>query len=382
MGIPAESLPNFIGEIYDCILEPEHWGDVLAQLCNELRLMHGVLGLYVPHNGQPLLRIQHGMPKEWYDRMPEYGFEMTTFWGGLERVREYPLGEIVVHSVAHPNFDFSSNRFAQEWCQPQGIRDFAAMSVAENDNGLGTLVFTSNRLLEREDDVALLRLLSPHIRRAIAISHILDFKTYQENTIRLAVDAFPTGLLLVSATGRIVYSNPAADRQLRSNDAIKTVDGRITLKDVDLASALEAAIDLTIAGVKLSERGSGIPARGSNGTRAMLYVLPLAYGELSHRFATSATAAVFITSEGSPAFLPRQALGVLYDLTPAEVRVCELLLNGSTPNEIGSQIGVALSTVRTHLLRIFEKTGTNRQADLIRKISPLMMSGNCAPSAK
>jgi DNA-binding CsgD family transcriptional regulator len=34
-------------------------------------------------------------------------------------------------------------------------------------------------------------------------------------------------------------------------------------------------------------------------------------------------------------------------------------------------MGVALSTVRTHLQRAFEKTGTDRQAELARVLSEL-----------
>jgi DNA-binding CsgD family transcriptional regulator len=53
-------------------------------------------------------------------------------------------------------------------------------------------------------------------------------------------------------------------------------------------------------------------------------------------------------------------------LTPAELGVLTLLLDGKTPSEIAATRGVAISTVRTHLKRLFAKTGTRRQADLVR----------------
>ncbi|WP_421851226.1 helix-turn-helix domain-containing protein [Novosphingobium sp.] len=55
-----------------------------------------------------------------------------------------------------------------------------------------------------------------------------------------------------------------------------------------------------------------------------------------------------------------------FELTPAEIRVFEQISAGRTTKEAALALGVAQSTVRTHLLRLFEKTGVNRQADLIR----------------
>jgi DNA-binding CsgD family transcriptional regulator len=53
-------------------------------------------------------------------------------------------------------------------------------------------------------------------------------------------------------------------------------------------------------------------------------------------------------------------------LTPAEMGVLTLLLDGKTPKQIAATRGVAISTVRTQLKRLFAKTGTRRQADLVR----------------
>ena len=52
--------------------------------------------------------------------------------------------------------------------------------------------------------------------------------------------------------------------------------------------------------------------------------------------------------------------------TPAESRIFELICDGETQAEIATKIGVAPSTVKTHLLRVFEKTGCSRQAELIK----------------
>lgn len=373
--VGAAHLANLIGEIYDCVLQPDNWSRVLERLCTDLGLLQGVLGLYDAASGQPLMRIQHGMTREWYERMPAYAMDTTYYWGGPERVQNYPIGEVIIHSHAHPDFDPVSNRFAVEWVQPQGIQDFAAMTVAHDQTGMGTLVFTSARKLEhsQENELDLLRLLSPHVRRAITISRVLELKSYEESNLLRAAGVLPNGLAVLSATCNILYANAAAEAVFQSNNAVKIVDGRLMMRNAELAAAFSAAVSASGKEFKLSERGCGIPARGSNGARAVLYVLPLQYGKFREAFDSTAVAAVIIAKEGAQGTLPSSALRVLYDLTPAEIRVCELLLNGASASGIAEQIGVALSTVRTHLLRIFEKTATNGQADLIRRIAPLLI---------
>ena len=47
------------------------------------------------------------------------------------------------------------------------------------------------------------------------------------------------------------------------------------------------------------------------------------------------------------------------------------MAEGETVAAASRALGINESTVRTHLLRIFEKTGTSRQADLVRLAASL-----------
>jgi DNA-binding CsgD family transcriptional regulator len=42
------------------------------------------------------------------------------------------------------------------------------------------------------------------------------------------------------------------------------------------------------------------------------------------------------------------------------------IAEGKTQAEIARALGIEIGTVKTHLLHIFAKTGTHRQADLVR----------------
>jgi DNA-binding CsgD family transcriptional regulator len=79
-----------------------------------------------------------------------------------------------------------------------------------------------------------------------------------------------------------------------------------------------------------------------------------------------AAAALFVTSASGPPRLPHDALIQLYDLTPAEIRIFELICEGQTRADISASLGVSVATVKSHLVHVFQKTGCRRQVDLVR----------------
>ena len=56
----------------------------------------------------------------------------------------------------------------------------------------------------------------------------------------------------------------------------------------------------------------------------------------------------------------------LYHLTKAETDVALRMMHGADPKQISEDLSVSLPTVRTHLQRVFYKTDTHRQAELVR----------------
>jgi DNA-binding CsgD family transcriptional regulator len=132
-------------------------------------------------------------------------------------------------------------------------------------------------------------------------------------------------------------------------------------------NALRTAVKLAAASeLELGRRGIGIPLRYRDGSAAVAHVLPLRRSQLRQGLVQRASAAIFVAPATSPPRLPGDALALLCELTPAELRIFELIVEGRTQREIASDLSIAPSTVKTHLLRVFEKTGCNRQASLVK----------------
>ncbi len=61
-------------------------------------------------------------------------------------------------------------------------------------------------------------------------------------------------------------------------------------------------------------------------------------------------------------------LAMTFDLTPAEARLAGLVVNGRSPEECATKLGVKISTIRSQLISIYGKTGASGQADLVRLV--------------
>jgi DNA-binding CsgD family transcriptional regulator len=65
----------------------------------------------------------------------------------------------------------------------------------------------------------------------------------------------------------------------------------------------------------------------------------------------------------------------LFDLTPTEARVARDLAEGKTVAAIASGAGASESTIRTHVRAVLEKTGCNRQTDVVALLAGLSATG-------
>jgi DNA-binding CsgD family transcriptional regulator len=79
-----------------------------------------------------------------------------------------------------------------------------------------------------------------------------------------------------------------------------------------------------------------------------------------------AAVAVLITDpERNVPAASEERLAQQFGLTPAEARVAVALLAGKTVETAAGELGIATTTLRTHVRSLLQKTGTGRQAELL-----------------
>lgn len=218
-------------------------------------------------------------------------------------------------------------------------------------------------------EMSLLKLLSPHVCRALTISDTLDIRTLKSEILEKTLDGLAAGVFLTARDGRVVHMNAAAERQVRKNGSIGVVNNRLRPADPAARAALSKAIEEASRGdINIDARKHSVALPHANGSAGYVAtLLPVDGGQRRGVLAPfAASVAVFTQDPLQVPLMPGEAFARLYGLTGSELRVLLTLAQGLGGKETADMLGITEATVRTHLQHIFAKTGTARQTDLLR----------------
>lgn len=366
----AETLGDIIGLIYDCVLEPERWSETLPLIST---MGESAASSVVVHERQDPGRtrvFEHGADQS-YLRLY---FEQLAATKSLpsEQVSLRRVGDVATMTMICGEREPMHSDFYLKWVKPLGFRDMIGVMVLKSGKRVGWFSIARSEIqaLYERRDLNLMSMLSPHICRAFLITDAFDLHSVTTSRLEETIDSLSTGILLTEQHGRITYMNNAAERILKSGNALRATNGRLTAVRPGARDALSKALAQSVDGKAPAKTGRhevALPVEDGAGLIAS--VLPLEWRQGRNPLSPlPGAAAIIVQDPADPPPLPGEAFAQLYDLTAAEQRVLQLMVQGFTPQDVGAELGVSVTTVKTHLQRLFAKTNTPRQADLVRLV--------------
>ena len=363
-----QRLTRLIANIYDAALDAAVWTEVLADIAD---FVDGrVAGLLAKDANK-------GVNAHWHAGAdPHYMKLYAKTYSKLGPVALAPPRDperIAGIPDLMPYEEFRRSRFYREWAQPQGWVDVAVAELDKSGDGCAYLTVSRNDETGMVDDTMRRRmaLIVPHVRRAVLIGKSIDFKQAESATFADLLDGLSAGLFLVDVQGRIVHANVAGNDMLGAGDFLRSSCGRLVAGDAAVDQILrETAAAAASGDIEIGDKGIVVPLSGPDGERYVAHLLPLSSGA-RHRAgaAYAATAALFVRKATLAFPSPPEIIGKTYNLTPAELRVMLAIVDIGGVPEVAAALGVAETTVKTHLSRLFEKTGAGRQADLVKLVA-------------
>jgi DNA-binding CsgD family transcriptional regulator len=273
------------------------------------------------------------------------------------------------HELVDPEA-FRRSEIYNDYCRRIGI--FHSLGAGLNLGSSTKLMLGIHRPIEREDFDAEhrkgLEVVLPHLSRAVQISSLLVTTDRKQ---RLACEMFgmlTVAAIIVDAKGNVIDANQVADRLLASGDGLTVRHAKLTACDPHQAASLLrtiAAASVAAAGEVTSPGDVLLVCRA--GKRPLTVLVAPFQRVCDIGWAADASAIVLINDPEARPPPPSAALAKLYGLTPAEARLLEALLQGERLGEYAGRTGISTNTANTQLKQIFAKTGTNRQADLMRQ---------------
>jgi DNA-binding CsgD family transcriptional regulator/PAS domain-containing protein len=367
-AISIEKFSELVEAIYAAALDPTEWslfGRLLTEATNSALAGVGILDMTTTRF---LQTHGYGVPDGYFERLNAVS-ELNPL---LPYAALSKPGDLLVNSAVITEDEFVKSRFYREFSEPLGLRDSMGLVCLRSGPRIAFLVANraASQPLYTDADGDLLRLLSPHICRAMTISDAFDLHTIKSDALEAALDGLAAGVFLVDGQGRVIHQNRAAERMAQQSSIVTVRDQRLwPLNSSSRAALVDALSQGAQRGIPATADVPMIALQPSDGSSAGMIatLLPLqSCGQATSDDSTKAQWAVFIQDPHVVLPMPGEAFGKLYNLTPAELRVALALAPGLTPEAAADMLGLGLPTVRTHLQRIFAKTGTNRHTDFVR----------------
>jgi DNA-binding CsgD family transcriptional regulator len=363
---PASNEEALVTLIHEAALEKEPWRRLLRALRERLQCGHAVIAFH-----------RRAGPGVGLDSVTDSAIGMagTLMWKRAYLSRYAALDPIPYHQLTpgriyrgHELYERDSP-FYREFLHPQGIDDHLLLLIETNEGlraGL-TLARKSTQLPFTAADCALLRSLRPHLTVALRTFFSLKAVELERDIYRQALEGIAFGTLLLDQTGFIVRSDAVATRLLEGNAALSIVDGRLrassSVDDSELREAIAAALQSALSESPAYSRALR-PCGCPNLTLLVRSLVPRANSATQH----TAAAVVYLTDTQAASTASCQQLVNLFQLSEMEAALALQLVQGRTLAQAAQALRLSEQTARTYSKQIFAKTGTNRQADLVRLI--------------
>ncbi len=352
---------ELVDRIYECSFVPELWPGVLDELA-ELTNCRGGL-LFSAHErvlkwtaSGNLDRIFRSYVEDgWFSRCPR---------------------RVCLFSQSEPGFfveqdfwtadELDSNPIYRDFFRPHGLGWSA---------GTGLHLPTGDRIVfsvERDHDrgpiekaqVEILNELRSHLARSAFVAARLGLQRAKGASQTLTAMGLPA--LLLDHDGAVIDANTLIANlsqhfQWRARSRIALTDPRA---NEQLGAALAGLDD------NLERSVRSFPLRDAHDRAALVaHIIPVR--RTAHDIFAGSYALLVVTPVSAPAVPPVELLRSLFDLTPSEARVARGLALGKTLDEIAASGGVAISTVRSQLRQVLDKTGCARQAEVVSLLASI-----------
>lgn len=374
---------DFIGSIYDRAREksPVRWQNVFNDFASMISSGPGGLSLYCETANQFNIVAGTTQPEflksysEYYQYVSPLNYE----------VRRMQTGERLSRIERCPNDEFESSEIYQDFFRKQDVFEFEYHLLFKHAGLNAGLSFSrprSNPYFTPNERNAI-SVIVPHLHRAFLLYlELVDAK--RENLAMAdALGKIPRSVIVVDRSRRVIFANSHAESQLALKDGIQIDSNGILnasrASDSKKLSAVVNSVFETSLDIGATETGLLQLPKPSGGRSLQVLVSPFAEKEMS-KVEGEPLAIVFVHDPDDRTHTVEQILCQTYGLTSAEAHLTAILADGKSLNETCEILAITQNTARTHLKRVFSKTYSNRQTELVKLV--IRSNASLIPSRK
>lgn len=365
-----EALLQLVSRAVEAPLRADGWQHFLDATAKQLASSMSVFMLLDPDDPDASHIVTSGPGRE-FDRefRLRYGGEDDYFLHGMTGA---PTGSIRLGSEIISPDDMHKTSVYRDLAKPWGIEHFMG-SVIVNDPQLNAHFSltrpASSAPFSARDKQLISTWLLPPLRRSIELDRELRRLRTLSGALSVALDRAPYGALFLDRRGRLLHANQAGEGWLRRRHALRLVNDRLQAADPQLQTRLDRALRLATQR-QAARPAAALPLPGTDGRPAgRLVIFPLPPDHAGSGLPGSATCMLLIhETAGAPPRLS-EWLVQQYRLSPGEARLAAALFVGQSLAAAAETLGISRNTAKSHLARVFDKTGVRSQAALLKLLA-------------
>lgn len=371
-----DELLDFVGDIYEASCKFEHWEVVMETLCQLTRSKSSVLIIENQKSGRRQIISTHGISR----------ILAVAYNAGLGRydntfsLIKTPMNDVTILPARELKHDNPS--YYQFILKPADIGHISVVDLhKDNDIRIGLAVHRSFSAPEYTDnEINIMRLISPHICRAVLIQRELGQARSEARSMMSLVSKIPMGMLLVDINGTVKFCNAVAELVIGRHKGLSLVDNKLQAHNRASQKQLELALRKVLDVIpnraeQASPEVSSVSFSHPHATFPLVLFISSSE-EVSGRFVAlneERFATVYLSDPSGRLNISASHIAEIFTPTKAESQVALCLVNGLKLAEIAEYNGTALETVRSQMKAIFNKLGVNAQQDVVRIIVQTMI---------
>ena len=380
-SISDKKIYNLVGLIYETAKDfsSQAWLDVYQQMSTLLSSGAGSLSLYSPKSN----RFDFVATNLDSDLIEEYNNQYQHISPFRKKIVQMNAGETFSRAKQMADKEFLKTQIYQEYFKKQDVFNYEYQTLFKDENVSGGVSFSRPESMKNfgKNELKVMQMLAPHLQRAFQVYVKLSEVERDKQIMIGCLEKIPQSVIVLDKSGRVVFSNENANKFVVEKDGLELGRNGVLLANLPheskklqilLQSVFEPNINSSVnfGGVLQISRASGLRPLS-------LLVSPFSEQQCAD-FESEKFALLFVNDPEQKVETVEPILREMYGLTAAESKITAILAQGTSVIEACELLKIKPNTIRTHLKRIFSKTETNRQSELMKLIlnSPATLKSN------
>ncbi|GGF46444.1 hypothetical protein GCM10007301_02440 [Azorhizobium oxalatiphilum] len=377
-SITREDIADLTGRLYEAAYDAEAWPAAIRTLQDAFHGAAACFCIEFAHHADVVSgNCDPGYANLYLNDMLNHNQIWRPLMGAVD-------GLVATDQSFMTKAEFRSSVFYNEWYAPQGYLGSMACKVpAPQLGGSGFFIVTRGRTQPDFDaeDMAAMRLMAPVMMKVARLRQQFGALRVAERAEAALLANAGVGFALADHEGRLLHTSPTATDLLARAGLLARGDRLGVARTANAGESVGRTLQRLLARAcapqpGVLDGGSGELMLRPDPTRPdQVYAVAISPVRDAEAYGLSArgVAAVFVRQVGFglPEGFSRMTR-TLFGFSAREAEIAACLAAGGALKDAAASCGITMATARTYMARIFEKTETSQQSQVVALLRGLI----------